>query len=244
MQEGPFLLFQRNRLQRFKGKTVSEASGTNKMDKSAINFIKLLDIEAFGEKLFFVFKDFFVSINLGNSGSILVNKNKKVEAQFSLHFPHSEINFYNAETQLYQGKPTDYFNFKIDILKKDFDPEFILEKLKTEFGDQMIGDVLLNQNIFAGVGNVIRTEALYHAKIHPESIIKEIPEKKLNFLLKIMVDYAEELLNLMKTDDTKDSTIIYDKKICPKDKSELLIEEMGIAKNKTFVCLKCQKIFK
>lgn len=244
MPEGPSILFLKNKIQRYKGKTVSEASGYNEMDKSKMTNNKLLDIETYGKNLLFVFKDFFVGVHLGLFGSMLVNKRKKVNASFALHFGDSEINFYVAKTKLYEGKPSDIFNFKTDILKKEFDPEFILEELKTKHDNEMIGDVLMDQNLFAGVGNIIRIEALYHAKIHPESLVKQIPEKKLIFLLKMIIDYGEEFLNLLKTDTVKESALVYGKKVCPKDKSELLVEEMGKIKRKTYVCLKCQKLFK
>lgn len=244
MPEGPSILFLKNKIQRYKGKTVSEASGYNEMDKSKMTNNKLLDIETYGKNLLFVFKDFFVGVHLGLFGSMLVNKRKKVNASFALHFGDSEINFYVAKTKLYEGKPSDIFNFKTDILKKEFDPEFILEELKTKHDNEMIGDVLMDQSLFAGVGNIIRIEALYHAKIHPESLVKQIPEKKLIFLLKMIIDYGEEFLNLLKTDTVKESALVYGKKVCPKDKSELLVEEMGKIKRKTYVCLKCQKLFK
>ena len=244
MPEGPSILFLKNKIQRYKGKTVSEASGYNEMDKSKIANNKLLDIETYGKNLLFVFKDFFVGVHLGLFGSMFVNKRKKVNASFAFHFGESEINFYVAKTKLYEGKPSDIFNFKTDILKKEFDPAFILEELKTRHGYEMIGDVLMDQNLFAGVGNIIRIEALYHAKIHPESLVKQIPEKKLIFLLKMIIDYGEEFLNLLKTDTVKESALVYGKKVCPKDKSELLVEEMGKIKRKTYVCLKCQKLFK
>lgn len=243
MPEGPSILFLRNKLQRYKGKTVSEASGYGDMEKSEIANKKLEDIDTYGKNLLFVFKDFFVSVHLGLFGSMLVNKRKKVNASFALHFSSDEINFYVAKTKLYDGKPTDHFNFKTDILKKEFDPEFVINELMTKFPDKMIGDVLMDQSVFAGVGNIIRVESLYHAKIHPDSIIKDIPEKKLIFLLRMVVDYSEEFLNLMKTGDVKESALIYGKKICPKDKSELVIEEMGKIKRKTYVCKKCQKLY-
>lgn len=243
MPEGPSILFLKNKLQRYKGKTVSEASGYGEMDKSQINNIKLLDIETYGKNLLFVFKDFFVGVHLGLFGSMLVNKRKKVNASFALHFASDEINFYVAKTKFYEGKPTDHFNFKTDILKPEFDEDFVLNELQTNHAEEMIGDVLMDQHLFAGVGNIIRIEALYHAKIHPESIVKAIPEKKLVFLLKMIVDYAEEFLNLLKTDGVKEAALIYGKKICPKDKTELIIEEMGKVKRKTYVCKKCQKLF-
>jgi endonuclease-8 len=244
MPEGPSILFLKNKLQRFKGKIVSEASGYGEMDKSTIVNLKLIDIETYGKNLLFVFKDFFISVHLGLFGSMLVNKRKKVNASFALHFTDGEINFYVAKTKLYPGKPKDIFNFKTDILKPEFDADFVLNELQTNHSDEMIGDILMDQHLFAGVGNIIRIESLYHAKIHPESMVKAIPEKKLMFLLSMVVDYGEEFLSLLKTDGVKEAAMIYGKKICPKDKTQLLIEEMGKVKRKTYVCLKCQKLFK
>ena len=243
MPEGPSILFLRNKLQRFKGKTVSEASGYGEMDKSKIENIKLENIDTFGKNLLFVFKDFFVSVHLGLFGSMLVNKRKKVNASFALHFGESEINFYVAKTKFHEGKPGDYFNYKTDILKPEFDADFVLNELQTQYSEQMIGDVLMDQNIFTGVGNIIRIEALYHAKIHPNSVVKSIPEKKLIFLIRMVVEYSQEFLELMKTDNVKELATIYGKKICPKDKRELVIEEMGKIKRKTYVCEKCQKLY-
>ncbi|MBH1959928.1 MAG: hypothetical protein I8H68_07435 [Flavobacteriia bacterium] len=244
MPEGPSILFLKNKLQRFKGKTVSEASGYSEMDKSAIDHVKILDIETYGKNLFFVFKDFFVGVHLGLFGSMLVNKRKKVNASFALHFPHSEINFYVADTKMYQGKPADHFNFKTDILNKDFDGEYLLKTLQEVYTEKMIGDVLIEQELFTGVGNIIRIESLYRAKIHPESLVKDIPEKKLVYLIETVVNYAYEFLDFLKNDEVKEKALIYGKKICPKDKTELIIEEMGKVKRKTYVCPKCQKRYK
>ncbi|HQC06483.1 MAG TPA: hypothetical protein PK067_05635 [Kaistella chaponensis] len=242
MPEGPSIVFLKNKLTRYRSKTVSEASGYGEMDKSRIANIQLMDIDTYGKNLLFVFKDFFIGVHLGLFGSMLINKRKKVNASFALHFSDAEINFYVAKTKFHPGKPKDIFNFKTDILKPEFDPEFITEELKKEkYASQMIGDVLMDQNVFTGVGNIIRVEVLYRAKIHPESIVKEIPEKKLQFLFKAVVAYAEEFLDLMKTDEVKELAWVYGKKICPKDKTQLVIEEMGKVKRKTYVCLKCQK---
>lgn len=243
MPEGPSILFLRNKLTRYKNKIVTEASGYGEMDKSRIVNLKLLDIDTYGKNLLFVFKDFFVGVHLGLFGSMLVNKRKKVNASFALHFGDSEINFYVAKTKLYEGKPSDHFNFKTDILKPEFDADFVLKELQTNHAEEMIGDVLMDQKLFAGVGNIIRIESLYHAKIHPKSIVKAIPEKKLIFLLRMVVEYSQEFLNLMKTDEVKTAASIYGKKICPKDKTELIIEEMGKIKRKTYVCKKCQKLY-
>lgn len=242
MPEGPYLLFLKNKLQRYKGKTVSAVSSKIEIDESLFKNESLIDIQTFGKNFLFLFKECFVTIELNAVGNVLVNKRKKVDASFSFHFEENEINFYHSEIKILQGKPSDYFNFKIDISKPEFDVEFILNELQTKYAEAEIGAALLNQNILAGVGPIIRTETLYHAKIHPESLIKSIPEKKLIFLLQVIVDYAEEILALMKTDSVEKNALIFEKKNCPKDKTLLIIEEEGNIK--TYICPKCQKLFK
>lgn len=242
MSEGPSILFLKNKLQRYKGKTVSKVSGKSKVDESLLNNATLIDIQTFGKNLLFIFKDFFVAIEVNLVGNVLVNKQKKVIASFSFHFEENEINFYDSDILIQRGKPTDYFNFKTDISKPEFELESILIELQTNHADESIGEALLNQNILAGVGPIIRTETLYHAKIHPDSLIKSIPEKKLIFLLKMVQDYAEEFLTLLKTDSVEKNALIFEKKNCPKDKTPVIIETLG--NTKTYVCPKCQKLFK
>lgn len=241
MLEGPDLLFLKNKLQRYKSKIVSQVSGETEIDHSIFEKALLVDIQTFGKSFLFLFKEFFLAIEISSVGNLLVNKQKKMPATISFKFEENELNFYNAETKIYKGKPTDYFNYKVDISKPEFDAEFVLSELQ-KYPEDKIGDVLLNQNILAGIGNIIRTETLYHAKIHPDSLIKSIPEKKLIFLLKMIQDYAEEILTLLKTDSVEKNALIFEKKNCPKDKSPVIIEEVGTAK--TYICPKCQKLFK
>lgn len=44
--------------------------------------------------------------------------------------------------------------------------------------------VLMNQSIIAGIGNIYADESLWRAGIHPESLVKNIPETKLRGLYK------------------------------------------------------------
>ena len=244
MQEGSFVVFLKNKLQRFKGQTVSRASSKAETDFSAIDFIKIIDLDSFGNLMLLVFNDFFLSIDFGNSGSMLVNKTKKIAADFSLHFPHSEINFYSCETEMHQGKPNDYFQFPTDILNKKFDGELALSKLQQHFAEENIGNALMEKSVFVGMGDLIRTEALYRAKIHPESLVNNIPEKKLIFLIISAVNFADELVEHFKNDEVNSKALIFEKKMCPKDKTEIQVDISTETNGKIYICPKCQKFYK
>lgn len=52
------------------------------------------------------------------------------------------------------------------------------EKKLKKMPDQLICDTLLEQDIFSGVGNIIKNEILYRIHIHPESKTGKIPAAK------------------------------------------------------------------
>ena len=237
------MVFLKNKLQRFKGQTVSRVSSKAETDFSAIDFTKIIDLDSFGNLMLLVFNDFFLSIDFGNSGTMLVNKTKKTAADFSLHFPHSEINFYSCETKIHQGKPNDYFQFPNDILNKKFDGELALSKLQQHYAEEKIGNALMEKNVFVGMGDLIRTEALYQAKIYPESLVKNIPEKKLIYLIVSAVNFADELVEHYKNNEVNSKALIFEKKICPKDKTEIQIATSAETLSKIYICPKCQKLF-
>ncbi|MET0384393.1 MAG: DNA-formamidopyrimidine glycosylase family protein [Polyangiales bacterium] len=53
-----------------------------------------------------------------------------------------------------------------DVLAEDFDPLATAERILLS-GDRQIGDVLLDQRVLAGLGNVYRSELLFLARVHP-----------------------------------------------------------------------------
>ena len=59
----------------------------------------------------------------------------------------------------------------------------------------MICDALLNQNIFSGVGNIIKNEVLYRTHVHPESLIGNIPIAQLNKVVYECSNYSFDFLN-------------------------------------------------
>ena len=73
--------------------------------------------------------------------------------------------------------------FKIlgpEPLEKDFTFEKFKESLKKK--KEKIKQVLMDQNVIAGIGNIYSNEALWHAKIHPEKNIAKLNEKELKLL--------------------------------------------------------------
>ena len=64
-----------------------------------------------------------------------------------------------------------------------------LKKIKDN-PNEMVCDVLLDQDIFAGVGNIIKNEVLYRIKMHPQSMVAHVPLPQLKLLIKEARNYS------------------------------------------------------
>lgn len=73
-----------------------------------------------------------------------------------------------------------------DPLSKYFSYKKMLEVLSKKSNGK-IKQVLLDQSIISGIGNIYSDEMLWSAKIHPISIVGKIPEDKMRLLYKEMI---------------------------------------------------------
>jgi formamidopyrimidine-DNA glycosylase len=63
-------------------------------------------------------------------------------------------------------------------LSDDFTVGMFRERLNRR-KNSMIKPVLLDQTVVAGIGNIYADESLWGAKIHPETIVRDVPAKKI-----------------------------------------------------------------
>jgi len=76
-----------------------------------------------------------------------------------------------------------------DLVNPSFDRADALARMRAS-GDRAIGEVLLDQRVVAGIGNVLRSETLFVAGLHPEMPAARLSAAELTQLL----DVAAELL--------------------------------------------------
>jgi endonuclease-8 len=76
-----------------------------------------------------------------------------------------------------------------DVLDDDFDRERALRNIRAR-GDEEIANVLLNQRVIAGIGNIWKSESLFVAGINPFARVAQLDDAQLARL----VDTAAKLL--------------------------------------------------
>ncbi len=241
MPEGPSILHLKDQLLPFKNKIVQNAGGYGEMPTAWIKGKKLLDIETWGKHLLLIFTNGTVRIHLGLFGNILINERKKVNRSFFLEFTNGEINGYIVKTKKLTEPIEEIYDWRTDILRGQFDTTYVKKLIRKE-GEKPIDDILMDQNIFSGVGNKIRNEALYRAGIHPLSIANKIPAAKLTKLLNEVVKYAKIFYKNLSTNGTNKDFDVYKKEFAP-DGSEVTMKVLKKTKRKIYFSEHKQKLY-
>jgi endonuclease-8 len=246
MPEGPSLVMYREEMLPFKGKKVVMASGDVKtFPPEKLAGKKLQDIKTWGKHLLLVFPDnFTIRIHFLMFGSYTINSNKDRPERLHLAFARKEaLNFYTCSIQPIEQPLDDVYDWSADVMNPTWDAAKALKKIKAQPADRMICDVLLDQDIFAGVGNIIKNEVLYRTGIHPKSKTDNIPLPKLKAMIKDAVAYSFEFLEYRRAGTLKKHWLVHNKKTCPKHETPLHKDHLGKTKRRSFWCDECQQLY-
>lgn len=239
MPEGPSLVILKEAVQPFKGKKVIGVSGNTKMDKDRMLNQKVVDFKTWGKHFLICFEHFTIRIHLMMFGSYRINERKDSPARLSLQFDSGELNFYTCSVLEIDEPLDEVYDWKADVMSDSWDAKAARKKLK-ELPGMLVCDALLNQQVFAGVGNIIKNEVLFRIKVHPATPVGDLPPRKLTELIKEARNYSFDFLVWKKAYELKKHWLAHTKRICPRDGSPIVKEYLGKTNRRTFFCNTCQ----
>ena len=243
MPEGPSIVILKETIAPFKGKKLLKASGNAAIDMHRLENKTIRSIRTWGKHLLICFDGFFVRIHLLMFGTYLINSKKTTPLKLGLQFKNGQLNFYTCAVKIIEGGPNDTYDWSADIMNKKWDGRKAIKKLK-QTPDALICDLLLDQEIFSGLGNIIRNEILFISRIHPQSTMAAIPPARLRALVKEAVSYSFDFLQWKKEGTLKKHWLAYSKKICPRCHIPLIKSYPGKTKRRSFFCNNCQEKYK
>jgi len=242
MPEGPSIVILKESLQEFKGRKLIGISGNTKVDFSSLVNQKIVDFKSFGKNFFICFKRSSIKIHFMLFGSYRVNERKQTPPRLSLQFNKGELNFYACSVKLIEGDLNKIYDWSADVMNDEWNAGKARKKLKG-ISKTLVCDALLDQAIFAGVGNIIKNEVLFRIKVHPKTRIGNLPPKKLTELVKEARQYSFDFLKWKKQYLLKKHWLVHTKKICPRDGSPIIKEYLGKTNRRTFYCRACQRLY-
>jgi formamidopyrimidine-DNA glycosylase len=151
-------------------------------------------------------------------------------------------------------KMPDLAKLGTEPLDKSFTFEKFKETLRQARGKRKIKQVLMDQEVIAGIGNIYSDEILWKARIHPFKRTNQLTTKKLKAIYAAMREILKKAIQLRgtSTSDYRDPSgklgkytekrYAYQRenKPCPRCKTP--IKRIKLAGRSAHYCLKCQKL--
>lgn len=240
MPEGPSIVILKEAVSCFKGKKVLTATGNSKkIDFARITGRKITDFKSWGKHFLICFSGFTIRIHFLLFGSYAINDVRPAQPRLSLQFAKGNLNFYACSIQVLEKPLDDLYDWSSDVMSDAWDASAARRKLTAQ-PTMLVCDALLDQSIFAGVGNIIKNEVLFRIRIHPESLVGKIPAAKRRRLVTEAVRYSFQFLAWKKEFTLRKHWQAHTMKICPRDHVPFEKKYLGKTNRRTFYCPLCQ----
>ena len=242
MPEGPSIFILKELITPvLKGKRIIEAFGNAKIEMHHLTGKKIEDIKCWGKQLLIYTKEGIIRIHLLMFGSYSIDENKKPtqSLRLGLRVANHVLYFYTCSVRFLPRDSDDLYDWQADVLSDKWDPLKARKKLKAK-PDTLICDALLDQQIFSGVGNIIKNEVLYRIRLHPENQIECIPASKLSAVIKEARNYSFDFLKWKKEFTLKKHWLAHTKRTCLRCNLPIIKKYCGKTKRRTFFCSGCQ----
>ncbi|MEO6722581.1 MAG: DNA-formamidopyrimidine glycosylase family protein [Ferruginibacter sp.] len=243
MPEGPSIVILKEAVIQFTGKKVIEVSGNSKIDQERLLDKKVIAFKSWGKHFLICFDGFALRIHFLLFGSYLVNEQKDKPVRLRLGFSNGELNLYACAIRILEGDINGLYDWSADVMNEEWDEKKARVKLK-KVPKKLVCDALLEQDIFAGVGNIIKNEVLYRIRVHPESSVGKLPPAKLKLMVQEARIYSFDFLEWKKNFVLKKHWLAHTKKICERCKLPIIKKITGVKKRRSFFCENCQKLYK
>ncbi len=246
MPEGPSIVILRELAEDFVGKRVREVAGnTRTIDPMRMQGATVRRVASWGKHFLVQFDGFVLRVHFMLYGSYAIDGEKPGRApRLHLGFARGRrIDFYACSLRYLEGDIDDHYDFATDVMSEAWNPRAALRALRTQ-PDALACDALLEQDVFSGVGNIIKNEVLFRIRVHPRSRIGALSAGKLRELVRQAREYSFDFYRWKKDYVLRQHWQVHTKTTCPRDGTRLsYARHLGRKQRRAFWCPACQKLY-
>jgi endonuclease-8 len=243
MPEGPSIVILREEAAALAGQLIRDASGNAKIDLERLPGRRVLALRSFGKQFLIELSDALtVRVHLLMFGSYRIGEGRDIAPRLHLGFDAGELNFYNCSVRLLEGDLDTLYDWRADVMSDRWNPRLALAKLRA-MPHTLACDALLDQGVFAGVGNIMKNEVLFRIRVHPLSTLGALSAYKLRELVAQAHAYAFEFLVWKKAHVLARHWLVHNRGRCPRHGIPLQRAYLGKTHRRSFFCLRCQKLY-
>ena len=241
MPEGPSIVILKEQATLFLGKTIRRVHGNTTIEKERLLDQRIESLRSFGKQFLVELPDFSLRVHFMLFGSYRINEGKSwAVPRLSLGFDgEQELNLYACSVRFIEEPLDLVYDWWADVMSEHWDPVLARKRLRAQPGT-LVCDALLDQDLFAGVGNIIKNEVLFRIRVHPLSTVGALPAPKLRELVQEARQYSFDFFEWKKQFVLKKHWLAHTKRTCPRCEVPLVKEYLGRTQRRTFFCNNCQ----
>jgi endonuclease VIII len=249
--EGPSLHLAAEQLQPFAGQRIERVSGNSKIGIERLAGQTVNDIFAWGKHLVFQFHTFALRVHFMLWGtfaatvegeSVTGDYRRTGPPRLVLDFSNGEITIWAASVRFVEDPDAKAaYDFSADVMAHEWDGRAALKKVRA-FPRAEIADVLLDQAIFAGVGNIIKNEVLFRTRVSPFAKVRNIPAGKLRAIVADARTFSFRFLELRRIFSLRKNLEVYRRSVCPRCGGKIERRVHGQRARRSFFCRTCQRV--
>jgi endonuclease-8 len=249
--EGPSLLIAAEQLVVFKGKPIRIVSGNSKIGIERLEGKEVFDVFSWGKHLVFQFNDFAMRIHFMLFGTYEAEINgiavtgdyrRTKVPRLQMEFDTGIVKLFNCSVKFIESThaKNDY-DFTIDVMSPQWNTEYAITQVKN-YPEEQIADVLLDQTVFSGVGNIIKNEVLSLVQVNPKTRVKDLSAQKIKKLVICAQDFSQQFYEWRKAFVLLKHLTIYRKGKCPHCSGKVTREKTGKRQRWSYYCPICQPL--
>jgi len=243
--EGPSLKLAEAHLKPFKGKRVESASGNTKLGAERFQGRIVKDIFSWGKHLVFQFPEEAVRVHFMLFGtyeanvegvSVTGDYKRAREPRLKFEFENGEVSMFNCSVKIIESAAAKRgYDFSIDILSPKWDGRKALMALDERQKDEL-SDILLDQEVFAGVGNIIKNEVLSLVRQNPRTKVRALSDAERKELIEAARAFSKQFLSWRKKFVLRKNLKVHGRAACPYCGGKLVKEKTGVRERWAYWC--------
>ncbi len=241
MPEGPSIVILKEQATPFLGRRIERVEGNTTIEKERLLGHRIAAMHSWGKQFLIEMDvDFSLRVHFMLFGSYRINERKSwADPRLGLGFDNGELNFYACSVRFIDVPLDLLYDWRCDVMSEHWDPVLAAKRLRTQ-PETLVCDALLDQDIFAGVGNIIKNEVLFRIRLHPLSTVGALPPAKLRELVAQARQYSFDFYEWKKQFVLKKHWLAHTKRTCPRCNIPFSQGHLGKTMRRSFWCEKCQ----
>ena len=243
MPEGPSLYILKELVTDFAGQQIVRADGNVRaFDPARLVGQPITSIRTWGKHLLIDTPEMVLRVHFLLFGTYRVNEGREGKIpRLSIETDGGDVlNLYACAIRELDRAEYEAYDFSADVMSDTWDPKKARKKLRAN-PDMLACDALLDQDIFSGVGNIIKNEVLFRIRVHPLSTVGALPAPKLRALVDEARQYSFDFLEWKRQHVLKQHWLAHAKRTCPRCDIPYLKANLGRSNRRSFYCERCQK---